>query len=252
MRHLEALLLVCLLAVFLAGCSKAVTGKNGEGSHDPAPVVQKEAEPPVEAREEASAPEIPAKEEVLAAREKALEGMSQEQIARLNQVVIAANRQLEYGYLYDNIFERLKDPDGLEWNYFDQTGEIQAGWAYSGDLDKEAVCLEENLSEDEFYSRYGTQVVANNRYDADAFVSLLEELRADVQNEDLKADLQYMIEETALAKETHIMEHVNNLYKKLHDLDYFLLRYGPGDFGMYTFDKSTVSKYYGTLSIYAA
>ena len=41
-------------------------------------------------------------------------------------------------------------------------------------------------------------------------------------------------------------------YKKLHDLDYFLLRYGPEVFENYIsiYDTSTVSKYYGTLSVY--
>ena len=58
------------------------------------------------------------------------------------------------------------------------------------------------------------------------------------------------MDETALARETHAMEHANNIYKKLHDLDYFLLRYGPTDMGVYVEDPSTVSKYYGTLSYY--
>ena len=52
------------------------------------------------------------------------------------------------------------------------------------------------------------------------------------------------------AKETHRMEIVNDIYKKLHDLDYFLLRYGPKDVAKYVKDDSTVSKYYGTLPFY--
>ena len=55
---------------------------------------------------------------------------------------------------------------------------------------------------------------------------------------------------TELAKNTHVMEYVNSMYKKIHDLDYFLLRYGPTDVGPYVVDDSTISKYYGTLSIY--
>ena len=35
------------------------------------------------------------------------------------------------------------------------------------------------------------------------------------------------MDQTEQAKETHRMEIVNDIYKKLHDLDYFLLRYGP-------------------------
>ena len=46
------------------------------------------------------------------------------------------------------------------------------------------------------------------------------------------------------------VEIVNDIYKKLHDLDYFLLRYGPKDVAKYVEDDSTVSKYYGTLPFY--
>lgn len=58
------------------------------------------------------------------------------------------------------------------------------------------------------------------------------------------------MDQTEQAKETHRMEIVNDIYKKLHDLDYFLLRYGPIDVAKYVKDDSTVSKYYGTLSFY--
>ena len=95
-----------------------------------------------------------------------------------------------------------------------------------------------------------TPVSVETRYAADDFISLREELEASAQNEDLKAELRYLAEEMELAK-GHEMEHVNNVYKKLHDLDYFLLRYGPEDFGMYDMDRTTVCKYYGTLSFYA-
>ena len=64
------------------------------------------------------------------------------------------------------------------------------------------------------------------------------------------ATLQYLMDQTEQAKETHRMEIVNDIYKKLHDLDYFLLRYGPKDVAKYVEDDSTVSKYYGTLPFY--
>ena len=59
-----------------------------------------------------------------------------------------------------------------------------------------------------------------------------------------------IMDQTEQAKETHRMEIVNDIYKKLHDLDYFLLRYGPKDVAKYVEDDSTVSKYYGTLPFY--
>ena len=116
--------------------------------------------------------------------------------------------------------------------------------------EKEEVMEEENLTEDEFYSKYGTQVIAYNSFDADAFIDLLEDMKASVNDEDLQNDLQKVIDETRLAADTHEVEHAVNIYRLLHDMDYYLLRYGPEDVGKYVQDTSTIMKYYGVLSIY--
>lgn len=200
--------------------------------------------------EEDSEPEPPEREEVLAARELALEGMSEEEAERLTENIKTANLVLEQAYMYDNIFGKLEDKDSLYWNYFDQTGEIQIGWAYEGDIDKKEVMEEENLTEEEFYSKYGSPVVAENHYDAEAFAELLADMKSTVNNENLQNDLQQIIDNTKLAAETHEMEYANNIYKLVHDMDYFLLRYGPDDVGSYVQDKSMISRYYGTLSFY--
>ena len=200
--------------------------------------------------EEDSEPEPPEREEVLAARELALEGMSEEEAERLTENIKTANLVLEQAYMYDNIFGKLEDKDSLYWNYFDQTGEIQIGWAYEGDIDKKEVMEEENLTEEEFYSKYGSPVVAENHYDAEAFAELLADMKSTVNNENLQDDLQQIIDNTKLAAETHEMEYANNIYKLVHDMDYFLLRYGPDDVGSYVQDKSMISRYYGTLSFY--
>ena len=65
-----------------------------------------------------------------------------------------------------------------------------------------------------------------------------------------QADRRYIRDEAKAAVDGHSMEHANNEYKALHDLDYFLLRYGPADVGRYVKDSSTISKYYGTLALY--
>ncbi len=247
MNRAKIMLISGILALTLAGCSAAVrgTGDASASASIPAPpTAQAEAEAAV------MVDSIPTETDVLAAREQALEGMSPDQIERLTEAIKAANLCLEQKYLFNDLFEKLEDPDSLYWNYFHQTGEIQIGWAVQGGLDMASICEQANLTEQEFYTKYGKAVVANNRYDADAFITLLQELIADVQNENLDAELQSIIDETEQAKETHIVEHVNHLYKKLHDLDYFLLRYGPADVGPYVKDDSTISKYYGTLSIY--
>ena len=170
-----------------------------------------------------SEPVKPTKEEVLVMRERVLEGMSEEEIKRLTENIKVANQRMEKAYLYDNIFGKLEDKESLYWNYFDYKGEIQIS---------------------------PTETVYN-RFNAENFINLLEEMKETVQNEALQDDLQQIIDQTALAAETHEMEYANNIYKLLHDMDYYLLRYGPEDVGKYTQDNSVVAKYYGVLKIYA-
>lgn len=93
--------------------------------------------------------------------------------------------------------------------------------------------------------------MAYNRFDANNFIELMDDMKSSIHNETFKNDMQYIIDETRLAQETHDAEHANNIYKALHDMDYFLLRYGIEDVGQYTKDASVVAKYYGVLSIYA-
>ena len=192
----------------------------------------------------------PTETQVLAAREKALEGMTEKQIERLKLVVREANYEWEFDYLYRNVFAVLEDPDALYWNCFDQKGEIQIAWAVDGDIDMDAVCADEGLTEDEFYAKYGTPVVSDNQYDTNDFTAILDELIAAVRNEDLKAALRYVRDEARLAADQHAVKHANNEYRALHDLDYFLLRYGPSDVGPYVKDDSTITKYYGTLGAF--
>ena len=199
----------------------------------------------------------PAKDQVLNARTQALEGMTEEQTNRLNEVITGANGWWEYRYLERNIFGNLEDPDGLAWNYFHETGLIPVDLDYTGDLDVNAICEEEGLSWREFCEKYGTEDTLGefldyNEHTADDFIEALIGIAASVRSEALRADLEYLISETALARDTHEMEHANNMYKMLHDLDYFLLRYGPDllpeerDYNVPPIE----SKYYGMLSLY--
>lgn len=193
---------------------------------------------------------VPSKEEVLSARERVLEGMSAEEIKRLTENIKTANLQMEEAYLYDDIFAKLEDPDSLARNYFDEKGDIQIGWAYDGERKKSEICEEENLTSEEFYQKYGTPVMVYNRFNGENFITLIEDMKSSVHDESLKADLDKLIDETKLATETHEMEHANNIYKILHDMDYYLLRYGIEDVGKYSKDVSLISKYYNTLSVY--
>ncbi len=192
----------------------------------------------------------PSREQVLAMREIVLEGMTAEQIERLTENIKVANLRMERAYLNDGIFDKLADKDSLCWNYFDNKGDIQVGWVYRGELKVRETCKSENLTVQEFYEKYGEPEIVYNRFDADNFIDLMKEMQEIVQNDMLKTDLQNLIDETALAKETHEMEHANNIYKILHDMDYYLLRYGIEDVGIYVKDRSTILKYYGVLTVY--
>lgn len=118
------------------------------------------------------------------------------------------------------------------------------------EISTETESNDEKTEEEEFYSKYGSPVVAENHYDAEVFAELLADMKSTVNNENLQNDLQQIIDNTKLAAETHEMEYANNIYKLVHDMDYFLLRYGPDDVGSYVQDKSMISRYYGTLSFY--
>ena len=158
---------------------------------------------------------------------------------------------MESAYLNDNIFAKLESADHSYWQYFDEKGDIQVGWVYDGSRQEmKEIMDKENLSLNEFMYGYGTPIIVYNRFDAENFAALLEEMKETVQNEKLQNDLQKIIDETILAAETHEVEHAYNIYKLLHDMDYYLLRYGLEDVGKYVHDISTISKYYGVLSVY--
>ena len=229
MKKIDLLAPICVFTLLLGGCTKNVERMLVEDSSETVseiPEVQIDMSEFAEINQEKqdnSGLVAPTKEEVLSMRELVLEGMSEKEIDRLRENIKVANQQMEKAYLYDNIFAKLEDKESLYWNYFDNKGDIQIS---------------------------ATETVYN-RFNAENFISLLEEMKETVKNEELQSDLQQIIDQTALAAETHEMEYANNIYKLLHDMDYYLLRYGPEDVGKYTQDKSMVTKYYGVLKVYA-
>ena len=194
---------------------------------------------------------IPTKEEILAMRETVLAGMSEEESARLTENIKVANLTMEAAYLNDQLFDRLSDKESPYWLYFDQKGDIQLGWWYNrGIFSMEDIMKAEKITEEEFHERYTEPGIVYNPLDAASFIELFAELKSTVQNEALAADLQRLTDLAQLAQETHEMKYANELYKILHDMDYFLLRYGIEDVGKYTDDLGTVATYYGVLMVY--
>lgn len=190
----------------------------------------------------------PSETEVLALRRQVTAGMSEEEITRITENIKVANQTLEKAYFNDDIFEELSDPENLYWNYFDYTGDIQIGWKLKEDSPTYDTSYQ--MTYDEFKETYGEPVMTYNRFDADNFIELMTEMRDSMKSELAKRDFTMLIHNIKVAKDNRNVECLREAYYILHDLDYFLFRYGPSDVGMYVKDASTVSKFYGVLNAY--
>ncbi len=193
-------------------------------------------------------PSAPDEVQVLALRERVESGMSEDEIKYLTEMIMVEHYWLENMYLSGLGFRAFNDPNSLAWNYFDRPGEIQIGWAW--DVDKDVVCAEEGLSEDEFYAKYGQPVRERNTHDAESFRKRMTALKESVKSGMLDEDFDRMIALCRQAKETHNVGCVIELYQMLHDMDYYLLRYGPSAVGRLTAGPSVASNYYDCLSIW--
>ncbi len=218
MRKTAVILWTSVMTVVLSGCENFTNVEN---------FTLETAEETQEPEETQASFALPTQEQVEAARALALEGMSEDEIKRLKENIKVANQAMEKAYLSDNIFKRLSDRDSLYWNYIDQTGDIQIGWTYNGE-----------------------EITAYNRFDADNFMELMEDMKGSIRNEELADCLDRMIESMEDVKTNREVESLEDIYKLLHDMDYYLLRYGPEDVGKYVEDGSLIGTYYGTLPFY--
>lgn len=233
---------ICLLVTW--GSLAVLTGCSG------GPVVKENSEL-VKQESMAKVKEVvvaPTEAEVLAMREVALENMKEDDINYLKNMVKKANLSMERDYLYGNDLENMEDPEALAWNYIDKLGEIHIGWAYNTeDLQWKTAY---NLSDEEFYKKYGQRVVAYNEVNGEVFIEHMTKIRDTIYNEALKKDFDALIWNMEQAMETHDVEYMYQIYRIFHDMDYFLLRYGISAMAGYVSDFSTVAKYYGVLEIY--
>ncbi|MDE7223218.1 MAG: hypothetical protein K2O34_05500 [Acetatifactor sp.] len=253
MRKADIYILIIMFAFLLAGCGKKMDQAEIEESETTiesvllAEVVEDDVE-----ENSIDMLQAPSRDEVLAMREKVLKGMSKEEIDRLNENIKVANLRMESAYLNENIFDKLSDKDSVYWQYFDQKGDIQLGWWYNQNIcSMDMIMRAEGITEEEFHKTYDEPGMVYNRFDAENFMDLIEDMMNSVHDEKLSADLQQLIDLTDLAAATHDMQYANEIYKILHDLDYYLLRYGIEDVGKYMQDVSTVATYYGVLNVYS-
>ena len=232
------LLVLCLL---FTGCSP----KTEKASIAPTAFSDKTADLDTNEKRNSGHPD---KATVLTMRSAALEGMSPESIKRLKTVISNANLRLERHLIFEDLQDHLSNPDDGTWKYLDVTGEFIIGYAYkSEDMDKKEQL---GLTEEEFQKKYGEPVYATSDYDAKAILQILGELEESVYNESFRKNFEALSDLVQKAKDTHDVNCVINIYRILHDMDYYLLRYGPEDVGKYMQDKTTLLKYYGVLEDY--
>lgn len=181
-------------------------------------------------------------------RELALSGMSEEEVENLISTIKKRNEYLERCFTYENYGVKLKDPNALLWNEFTSTGEIQIGWGVDSEVWKARSSYD--MSDEEFYQKYGSPVITDNEYDGNAFIAEMTNLQSTIQNDVLKKDFNHMIELMQSAMENHTVNDIIEIHKILHDMDYFLLRYGPDLYIDYVSDRSSLEKYYGSLYLY--
>ena len=198
--------------------------------------------------EQSSKTYAPTEDEVLAKQAEVLNGMSAENIETLKKLVKNANLSLEYDYFHGSVLTNMEDPDSLAWNYIKNTGEIHVGWSY----DTEHLTQKDNynLTDDEFNQKYGSKVIAYNEIDGATFITHMEEIKETIYNETFKQDFDALIFNMQQAMDTHNVDYLYEIFKIFHDMDYYLLRYGPTEMAQYVSDMSFVEKYYGVLEVY--
>lgn len=165
---------------------------------------------------------IPSKEEVTGMREASLNGMTEKDIDQLKAVIRNARKRLFEKYYYDDLFGKLEDPKSPYWNYLEEKGEISIG----------------------------NNTAAYNAFNGEDFITVIEELKERTKSEFLYKNLELLQADMKAALESHNVLYVEDLYRRIHDMDYYLLRYGPEDGWISGIDNYDLFIYYGTLEDY--
>lgn len=227
-----------IVAVLMAGCiiSVSLYVKNQSDNREIAGNQEDSTGQQVlKSQEERERKKPPTQEEVEHARAQALAGMTEEEIAEFKSYVKNENQLWENRY-FSNFFSDIEDPNSMMWNVLEESGDVQCGWA------------EELDSNGNIVGR--VPVIAYNEKSADMCVEELEQYYDMVQSDTLKQDIEDLIYNYRMAKDTHRWEYAAEIFHMYHDMDYYLLRYGREDVGKYTMDQSFVSRYYGVLHEY--
>ncbi|MFI3169630.1 MAG: M56 family metallopeptidase [Faecalibacterium sp.] len=186
--------------------------------------------------------------EILAKRELAFAGLTEEEAQGFILRIQAMNQWLEGEWVYGNHFEKFSYPTSLYWNYLETDGEMEFGWLYNNN--DWTLQEQQGLDTASFYTRYGWYTTMEAEYDWNAWLASFEIYQEMFTNPQMQEDVAQLIAYITLAQETHRVEFLREVYYIVHDMDYFLFRYGVVDYAQYVADLSLQTTYYGALSLW--
>lgn len=208
-------------------------------------VIGNETVPVPEQTDAEDAPAHPSEYAISEIRKIALAGLSENEIEDFHNFIMEMHdnwRDLENPYSANLV---LSDPGAARWNYFHQTGEIVVGYIFNAEIWEKRETL--GLTAREFEEKYGGAVYDNNEYDADAMIAKIDEFKQKVQEPLLRMDLDRLSEAIRNARDTHLQKYAVEMYQIIHDMDYYLFRYGP--YISYPFDLQERERFYGVLEV---
>lgn len=189
----------------------------------------------------------PTKKEILQKKAEVFDNVDETTQKMVIDKIKYYNLAMEHDYLWDNIFEKLKDEKNLHWNLLYEKGDVQIGWAYESG--KEYNPKKTKLSEAAYNQKYGQKVTCENKVTADDFIKEMNDLKKLFKGKKIQEDFETIIADMEQAQKTRNVEYLIHLYQILHDMDYYLFR-DKDEVQEYMEDTSLVDKYYGVLEVY--
>lgn len=189
----------------------------------------------------------PTRELVLSKRKDCLRGLTEAEASELTLFIQLENIRYEQWYFGDG-FKAFEDQNAPLWAYVDQVGdELIVGYTLEEEYhyDKSS-----GYTFNEWCEKYGTPIVDDNYDNYEVFISNISNWQERIQSEELNYEFDLLKEDMIAAHETHDVSYLESMRQRLHDLDYYLLRYAPDDVAPYVWDTGFIESYYGTLGLY--
>ncbi|SFK99276.1 hypothetical protein SAMN05216390_10755 [Lachnospiraceae bacterium KH1T2] len=189
----------------------------------------------------------PTQEQIIKKRKECLAGMSNEDIQFVVENIKKANLSIEHEYIYNNLFQKLSNPNDPYWNYIDIEGEIIIGYAFEDDVEYDEKM---DMTYEEFCDKYGSPVYDDNKYNYKKCIEIINIIQDKVKSNVLDEDFGKLKVYEEKAHETHKISYIEKVYYILHDMDYYFFRYDSDDLRNYPIDDGIIDQYYGYLSVF--